>query len=104
MRQAIRLARKGIGSTSPNPMVGAVIVKNGRIISQGYHKKAGDEHAERIAIKNARKALNDAEIYVNLEPCCHHGKTPPCTDIIVGSGIKKVIERKSPCSSTRLQL
>ncbi len=91
MQMALDLAKKGIGKTNPNPMVGAVIVKDGRVISTGYHEKYGEFHAERNAILNCKEDMTGAEIYVTLEPCCHYGKTPPCTEIIIESGIKKVI-------------
>ncbi|MBQ0051362.1 MAG: bifunctional diaminohydroxyphosphoribosylaminopyrimidine deaminase/5-amino-6-(5-phosphoribosylamino)uracil reductase RibD, partial [Treponema sp.] len=84
----------GKGWTNPNPLVGAVIVKDGKIIAEGYHHKYGELHAERDAIKNAVENnvdLSESEIYVTLEPCCHHGKQPPCVEAIVESGIKKVI-------------
>lgn len=87
---ALEEAIKGMGFTNPNPMVGAVIVKDGKIISKDYHRKYGEFHAERNAILKCDKEMTDAEIYVTLEPCCHHGKTPPCTEAIIGSGIKKV--------------
>ncbi|ONN27911.1 riboflavin deaminase [Thermosipho affectus] len=90
MKLAIELAKKGIGKVSPNPLVGAVIVKNGKVISTGYHEKYGGFHAERNAILNAKEDLRNSELYVNLEPCSHHGKTPPCTDLIISSGISKV--------------
>ncbi len=91
METALKLAEKGEGKVNPNPMVGAVIVKNGKIISTGYHEKYGGYHAERNAILNCTENLTGAEMYVTLEPCCHYGKTPPCTEIIIKSGIKKVI-------------
>ncbi len=91
MKMALELAKKGEGKVNPNPMVGTVIVKDGRIISTGYHEKYGEFHAERNAILNCKEDMTDAEMYVTLEPCCHHGKTPPCTDIIIKSGIKKVV-------------
>jgi len=92
MSLALNEAKKGIGSTSPNPMVGCVIVKNGKIISTGYHKKFGEEHAEINAIKNVSPTkLKSATMYVTLEPCCHYGKTPPCVDAIIQSGIKRVV-------------
>jgi len=91
MRRAINLARKGLGHTSPNPMVGAVIVKDGSVISEDYHRKVGEYHAERLAIENAKEDVSGATLYVNLEPCCHHGRTLPCTDIIIKSGIKRVV-------------
>ena len=91
MSRAIHLAKKGQGMVSPNPMVGCVIVKNGEIIGEGYHKKFGESHAEIVAFKNCIKDPTDAAIYVTLEPCSHHGKTPPCTNAIIKSKIKKVI-------------
>lgn len=92
MKRAIFLAKKANWRTSPNPMVGAVIVKNGRIISEGYHKKAGLPHAEAEAIMNAKESLQGATLYVSLEPCCHKDKkTPPCTDAIIKAGIKRVV-------------
>ncbi|MDP2681229.1 MAG: bifunctional diaminohydroxyphosphoribosylaminopyrimidine deaminase/5-amino-6-(5-phosphoribosylamino)uracil reductase RibD [Deltaproteobacteria bacterium] len=97
MQTAIALARKGIGKTSPNPAVGAVIVKNGRIIGKGYHKKAGRAHAEINALKQAGIKAKGAEMYVTLEPCNHFGRTPPCADAIIKAGIKKVfIGMKDP--------
>ncbi|WP_353685609.1 bifunctional diaminohydroxyphosphoribosylaminopyrimidine deaminase/5-amino-6-(5-phosphoribosylamino)uracil reductase RibD [Thermodesulfovibrio sp. 3462-1] len=92
MKRALFLAKKGNWRTSPNPMVGAVIVKDGKIISEGYHKKAGLPHAEAEAIMSAKESLHGATLYVTLEPCCHRDKkTPPCTDAIISSGIKKVV-------------
>jgi diaminohydroxyphosphoribosylaminopyrimidine deaminase/5-amino-6-(5-phosphoribosylamino)uracil reductase len=91
MRQALRLARKGLGKTSPNPMVGAVIVKEGRIIGQGYHGYFGGDHAEIDALKSATEDVIGATMYVTLEPCRHWGKTPPCTDAIIKNGIGKVV-------------
>lgn len=90
MRQVLQLARQGEGKVSPNPMVGCVVVKEGKIIASGYHEKYGGFHAERNALLNCREDTKGAELYVNLEPCCHHGKTPPCTDIIIEKKIKKV--------------
>lgn len=90
MKLAIELAKKGIGKVSPNPLVGAVIVKNGRIISAGYHKRYGGNHAERNAILNAKEDLENSILFVNLEPCSHYGKTPPCTDLIIRSKISEV--------------
>ncbi len=91
MKQALQLARRGIGKTSPNPMVGAVIVKDNRIIGRGYHRRYGGKHAEINAIENAVEAVAGATLYVSLEPCCHHGKTPPCTEAIIRSHIGKVV-------------
>ncbi len=92
MEKALALAKKGLGFTSSNPCVGAVIVKNGVIMGEGWHEKAGEDHAETFAIKSVKKKsdLKGADLYVTLEPCCHFGKTPPCVDAIVKSGIKKV--------------
>ncbi len=90
MVRALQLAKKAIGKTSPNPMVGAVIVKKGKIVGEGYHKQAGKAHAEVEAIKKAGKNARGADMFVSLEPCCHHGKTPPCVDAILSAGLKKV--------------
>ena len=91
MLRAIQLAKKGEGWTNSNPMVGAVIVKDGRIIGEGYHKKCGELHAERNAIASLTESAEGATIYVTLEPCCHYGKTPPCTEAIIEQKIKKVV-------------
>lgn len=90
MKKALELAKQGMGYTSPNPMVGCVVVKNDRIVAEGYHEKYGEYHAERNALLSCKEDLQGAELYVTLEPCCHHGKTPPCTEIIIERGIKKV--------------
>ena len=90
MRRALELAGKAAGRTSPNPMVGAVIVKNGCVIAEGYHKKAGRPHGEIEALRKAGKQAKGAQMFVNLEPCCYQGRTPPCTDAIIESGIKEV--------------
>ncbi len=91
MRRAIELAKKGEGFVNPNPMVGAVIVKDGRIIGEGYHERCGQLHAERNAIAALTEPAEGADIYVTLEPCCHYGKTPPCTEAIIENGIGRVI-------------
>lgn len=91
MKFAIEQAKKGRGFTNPNPMVGAVIVKNEKIISMGYHHKYGDLHAERDALKNCKESPVGATMYVTLEPCCHFGKQPPCTQAIIDAKIKKVV-------------
>lgn len=91
MRLALELARQGEGYTAPNPMVGAVIVKDDRIIGQGYHKKYGELHAERHALANCAESPKGATIYVTLEPCCHYGKQPPCVEAIVAAGISRVV-------------
>ncbi len=91
MREVLNLARKGAGSVSPNPLVGCVVVKNGRIIGRGYHRYYGGPHAEIYAIRSAGKRIRGSTLYVNMEPCNHYGKTPPCTDLIIKKGIKHVI-------------
>ncbi len=94
MRQALRLAARGRGTTSPNPMVGAVLVRRGRVIGQGYHRRAGGPHAEIEALNDAAargESPRGATLYVTLEPCCTHGRTPPCTDAIVKAGIRQVV-------------
>ena len=89
MRMAIELAKKGAGAVNPNPMVGAVVVKNGEVIGRGYHKFFGGPHAEVYALEEAGKEAEGATIYVTLEPCSHYGKTPPCAKKIIDMGIKK---------------
>ena len=91
IKMCFSLAKKGKNNVLPNPMVGSLIVKEGRIISKGYHKKYGEFHAERNAILNAKEDLEGATIYVNLEPCSHFGKTPPCADLIIEKKIKRVV-------------
>ncbi|MFC1576433.1 bifunctional diaminohydroxyphosphoribosylaminopyrimidine deaminase/5-amino-6-(5-phosphoribosylamino)uracil reductase RibD [Candidatus Omnitrophota bacterium] len=97
MKRAILLAKRAEGKTFPNPVVGAVVVKKGRITGEGYHKKAGTAHAEIIALRRAGKNAKAAELYITLEPCSHYGKTPPCVDAILKSGVKKVyVAMKDP--------
>lgn len=91
MQLALELAKKGMGKTAPNPMVGAVIVKENQIIGQGYHKQYGAPHAERDAFASLTASASDAALYVTLEPCCHSGKTPPCTEAILEHKIKRVV-------------
>ena len=91
MKQALKLAKKALGRTSPNPLVGAVVVKNGKVVGLGYHKKAGTPHAEVHALRAAGEKAKGATIYVTLEPCNHTGKTPPCTHAILKSGIARVV-------------
>ncbi|MBQ7432660.1 MAG: bifunctional diaminohydroxyphosphoribosylaminopyrimidine deaminase/5-amino-6-(5-phosphoribosylamino)uracil reductase RibD [Lachnospiraceae bacterium] len=91
MHRAIELARKGTGFTNPNPLVGAVIVKDGRIIGEGYHARYGEPHAERNAIASLTESAEGATLYVTLEPCCHYGKTPPCTEAILEQNIARVV-------------
>ena len=91
MKRAIFLASLGKNTTSPNPKVGAVILdKNGNLISEGFHFKAGMPHAEAMAFNNLKNDAKGGTMYVNLEPCCHQGKTPPCVDKVISSGLKKV--------------
>ena len=90
MRRAIELAKKGIGAVNPNPLVGAVIVKDGRIIGEGYHRKYGELHAERDAFAHLTEDAAGAEMYVTLEPCCHYGKQPPCVNAIIEHKISRV--------------
>lgn len=91
MERALRLAEKGVGSTSPNPMVGAVLVKDGEIIGEGFHKKAGEPHAEVLALKQAGERARGAELFVTLEPCSHYGRTPPCVQAIIKAGVTGVV-------------
>jgi len=91
MKMALELAERGWGHTSPNPLVGCVIVKDGQIVGRGYHEKYGQPHAEVNAIWDAGESSRGATLYVNLEPCCHYGKTPPCSELIIKSGLKRVV-------------
>ena len=91
MQEAIALAERGRGHTAPNPMVGCVLVKDGRTIGRGYHHRYGDLHAERDALAACTEDPAGATMYVTLEPCCHHGKQPPCTDAILAAGIARVV-------------
>ena len=91
LRLALALAERGRGWTAPNPMVGAVIVKDGAVIGQGWHERYGEPHAERNALAACTADPAGATMYVTLEPCCHHGKQPPCVDAILASGIRRVV-------------
>ena len=91
MRQAIALALKGTGRVNPNPLVGAVVVKDGRVIGEGYHQQYGCPHAERNALAACTESPAGATIYVTLEPCCHHGKNPPCTQALIQAGVSRVV-------------
>ena len=91
MAEALRLARRGEGWVSPNPMVGAVLVRDGELVARGYHRRFGGPHAEVEALERFAGHARDATLYVTLEPCCHHGKTPPCTERILGQGVRKVV-------------
>ncbi len=91
MRRALELAARGLGRTSPNPAVGAVVVRDGQIVGEGRHRLAGEPHAEPLALLNAGEQAQDATIYVTLEPCSHWGRTPPCTQAIIEAGISRVV-------------
>ena len=91
MRRALELAELGAGWTNPNPMVGAVIVRDGRVIGEGYHQRCGEAHAERNALANCGEDPRGATLYVTLEPCCHYGRQPPCTQAILDAGISRVV-------------
>ena len=91
MRLACRLARQALGRTSPNPMVGAVLARGNRTIAKGFHKIAGSDHAEIVALKKAGAAARGATLYINLEPCSHHGRTPPCADALIRAGVREVV-------------
>lgn len=91
MRRAMELAQRGEGAVNPNPLVGAVIVRDGRVIAEGWHERWGGLHAERNALKNCTEPTRGATMYVTLEPCCHYGKTPPCTEAVIAAGIGRVV-------------
>jgi diaminohydroxyphosphoribosylaminopyrimidine deaminase / 5-amino-6-(5-phosphoribosylamino)uracil reductase len=91
MHRAITLARRGLGTTSPNPMVGAVVVKGGKVVGEGYHRKAGEAHAEIAALEKAGPRARGGTLILNLEPCCHTGRTPPCVNAIIKAGLRKVV-------------
>ncbi|BCX89606.1 diaminohydroxyphosphoribosylaminopyrimidine deaminase/5-amino-6-(5-phosphoribosylamino)uracil reductase [Methylomarinovum tepidoasis] len=91
MARALRLAEKGRYTTDPNPRVGCVLVKDGRVVGEGWHRRAGGPHAEIEALKMAGGAAHGADCYVTLEPCCHHGRTPPCTEALIGAGVRRVV-------------
>ncbi|MGB2959774.1 MAG: bifunctional diaminohydroxyphosphoribosylaminopyrimidine deaminase/5-amino-6-(5-phosphoribosylamino)uracil reductase RibD, partial [Bacteroidota bacterium] len=91
MRECFRLAEKGKGRVSPNPLVGAVLVRDGRIVARGYHQRFGGAHAEINCLAHFTGDLRSATMYVNLEPCSHLGKTPPCADMLAASGIRHVV-------------
>jgi len=91
MRQALALAARGLGGVEPNPMVGAIVVRDDRVVGQGWHARFGGPHAEVVALGAAGDLARGAELFVTLEPCCHHGKTPPCTDAILRAGVRRVV-------------
>ena len=95
MGQALELAARGLYTTTPNPRVGCVIARDGVLVGSGWHEKAGLAHAEVLALKEAGDRARGATLYVNLEPCSHHGRTPPCVDAIVAAGIKCVVAAMS---------
>src|SRR5436309_6939315 len=91
MRRALELAVRARGLTSPNPMVGAVLVRDGAVVAEGFHQRAGASHAEVEALGRAGEGARGATLYVTLEPCCHHGKTPPCTVAVLAAGVVRVV-------------
>src|SRR6266542_1562689 len=91
MAEALRLARRGLGRTSPNPAVGAVVVRRGTIVGRGFHRRAGGPHAEVFALREAGRRARGATLYVTLEPCCHFGRTPPCADALIAAGIARCV-------------
>lgn len=91
MRRAISLARRGWGQVAPNPLVGAVVVRDGQVVGEGYHARHGGDHAEVVALRAAGEAARGATLYVTLEPCSHHGKTPPCTEAVLRAGVARVV-------------
>ena len=91
MRRALRLARRGWGQTAPNPMVGAVVVRDGAVVGEGWHARFGEAHAEVMALQAAGERARGADVYVTLEPCAHHGKTPPCADALIAAGVRRVV-------------
>src|SRR5258706_8773603 len=91
MRRALELAERGWGQTAPNPMVGAVVVRDGQIVGEGWHARFGGDHAEVAALRDAGERARHATVYVTLEPCDHHGKTPPCVDALIAAGVGRVV-------------
>jgi diaminohydroxyphosphoribosylaminopyrimidine deaminase / 5-amino-6-(5-phosphoribosylamino)uracil reductase len=91
MRRCLELARQALGRTSPNPLVGAVVVKDGEIVGEGFHPRAGEPHAEVFALRSAGEGARGATVYVNLEPCNHYGRTPPCSEGLINAGVAKVV-------------
>src|SRR5438874_5223796 len=91
MQRALELAERGRGAVEPNPLVGAVVVRDGVVVGEGWHQRYGGPHAEVHALAAAGEAARGATMYVTLEPCCHHGKTPPCTDAVLRAGVARVV-------------
>ena len=91
MAHALQLAERGLHITDPNPRVGCVLVRDEQIIGEGWHERAGEAHAEIHALKNAGKKAQGSTAYVTLEPCCHHGRTPPCSEALIEAGISRVV-------------
>jgi diaminohydroxyphosphoribosylaminopyrimidine deaminase / 5-amino-6-(5-phosphoribosylamino)uracil reductase len=91
LRETLKLAKKGLGWTNPNPMVGSVIVRGDKVVARGYHKGVGLPHAEVVALNQAQTKAKGATLYTNLEPCSHHDRTPPCADAIISAGIKRIV-------------
>src|SRR5215470_14051315 len=91
MARALSLAARGLGETNPNPMVGCVVVKDGRVVAEGWHARAGGPHAEAVALERAGPKARGATLYVNLEPCAHFGRTPPCAPRLVAAGLRRVV-------------
>src|SRR3982750_358036 len=91
MRRALVLAERGWGQTAPNPMVGAVVVRDGEVVGEGFHERFGEAHAEVVALRAAGESARGATVYVTLEPCAHHGKTPPCADALIAAGVTRVV-------------
>ena len=91
MAQALRLARHGLDTTSPNPRVGCVLVRHGRVVADGWHRKAGEAHAEADALATAGESARGATAYVTLEPCSHYGRTPPCAEALINAGVSRVV-------------
>src|SRR5512141_3255903 len=91
MQRCLQLARQALGKTSPNPLVGSVIVQNGIIVGEGFYPKAGEPHAEIFALRQAQERAKGATLYVNLDPCNHYGRTPPCSEALIAAGVSKVV-------------
>src|SRR2546423_2687878 len=91
LERALELAERGRGTTHPNPLVGAVVVRDGEVVGEGWHERAGEPHAEALALDAAGERARGATLYVTLEPCSHHGRTPPCADAVVAAGIVSVV-------------